>query len=90
VLNHASNIVAKGVFCVKDGYAYSGVPSFLTEDSQWQRHTRSLQNETDNSARGGGYWFWKPNLMLHHLKQNLEDGNLLIYADNDWNDLSFL
>jgi hypothetical protein len=46
------------------------------------QHTAFLKNPNDESAVGGGFWFWKPPLILDHL-QELNNGDYLVYADYD-------
>ena len=48
-----------------------------------------MYNEEDASARGGGYWFWKPPLILHHLNE-LKQNDFLVYSDVDVKDVAQL
>ena len=36
--------------------------------------------ETYSSPRGGGYWIWKPFVILKTLK-SMQEGDILLYAD---------
>ena len=54
----------------------------VTNEAKWLAHT-DLTNATDISARGGGYWFWKPVLILEHLL-TLNENDFIFYTDADW------
>ena len=43
----------------------------------WARAHAKLLNE----SRGGGYWVWKPHIMLRLLHEEMVDGDVLLYAD---------
>jgi hypothetical protein len=53
---------------------------------QWRKefpnHTQFLDKPEHESATGGGWWFWKPLVILEQL-ETLGEGDLLFYADND-------
>jgi hypothetical protein len=51
-------------------------------DSGLVNHLKFLESPDDVSKRGGGYWFWKPFLIDHHL-QRMNDGDLLVFMDAD-------
>eukprot|EP00525_Craspedostauros_australis_P005787 CAMPEP_0198132680 /NCGR_PEP_ID=MMETSP1442-20131203/58860_1 /TAXON_ID= /ORGANISM="Craspedostauros australis, Strain CCMP3328" /LENGTH=233 /DNA_ID=CAMNT_0043793743 /DNA_START=70 /DNA_END=771 /DNA_ORIENTATION=+ len=66
------------------------------DDMRFQQHlaflnstAAAMDNVNDNShrnpysgARGGGYWFWKPLLIQHHMR-DLKDGDWIVYNDVD-------
>ncbi|CAI5460228.1 unnamed protein product [Closterium sp. Yama58-4] len=43
----------------------------------------SRNNKILSLPRGAGYWVWKPYLILKTLLEEMEDGDLLLYADAD-------
>jgi hypothetical protein len=49
---------------------------------EFPNHTQFLDNPEHESATGGGWWFWKPVVILEQL-ETLQDGDFLFYADND-------
>jgi hypothetical protein len=70
-----------GIFT--DIYGYSEFPDWILEDPTWKTHLEFLtNNNVTANGRGGGYWFWKPTLILHHLSK-LNDGDLIVYSDLD-------
>jgi hypothetical protein len=62
-------------------HAYSSFPNWILSDPKWQPHLEFLTNPK-KSKRGGGYWFWKAPLLLHHLS-SLNDGDFVVYSDAD-------
>lgn len=64
----------------------SELPSFILDDPRFSRHIRFLTDPTDDTKRGGGYWFWKPILLQHYLEQELQPNDWLIWSDADHND----
>lgn len=63
-------------------YADREFPSFIRNDTRYREHLAFLDDPKHPSRRGGGYWFWKPLLIHHHLAE-LRDGDILIYCDTD-------
>lgn len=46
-------------------------------DPRWASANKALLGE----KRGGGYWVWKPHLLLRVLEEQMADGDVLLYAD---------
>ena len=61
-------------------YAYYKFPQAALDDSRFVQHRAFLGDPKDVSAKGGGYWFWKPLLTLH-LLENLPDDTFVLYTD---------
>mmetsp|Transcript_8231 Transcript_8231/g.10132 ORF Transcript_8231/g.10132 Transcript_8231/m.10132 type:complete len:359 (-) Transcript_8231:220-1296(-) len=84
VSNHVQSIMSKGLFRPEEVRSYSTFPQFIRDDPVWKRHLQFYFNDpTDASRRGGGYWFWKPALIYHHLLHEIDEGDYLIYSDSD-------
>jgi hypothetical protein len=68
-------------------HAYYEFPDFIMEDPRWKLHLEFLDDSVIPPVRpkGGGYYFWKAPLMLHHLEQS-KDGDFIVYADIDRRD----
>lgn len=64
------------------------LPSYVLEDERFRRHFRFLDEPHDVSARGGGYWAWK-SLILNHTLHAVPEGRVVIYSDNDKDDVYF-
>jgi hypothetical protein len=60
---------------VDDVKCYYNDPEFVLQDKRYERHMRYLVNESDDSTRGGGYWFHKAAVIRH---------NMNVYNDNDY------
>lgn len=76
-------LVRSGTFDFEDMFfPYGDFPQYILEDTRYERHRRFLQNASDASARGAGYWFWKSLLIQHHLAE-LSEGGFLVYSDID-------
>jgi hypothetical protein len=82
---HVKKVLRSGVFREEEIIRYTSFPSFITEDPTWNYHLQFLEYPLHKSRRGGGYWFWKPVLIRHHLRL-LEDGDFLLYTDVDRHD----
>jgi hypothetical protein len=64
-------------------HAYADTfPDFILEDTRWTHHLEFLKKKRSHTARGAGYWFWKPALVKHHMS-TLREGDFLIYSDAD-------
>jgi hypothetical protein len=74
--------VGSGFFKLEHIYSYSTFPDFILRDPRLVNHLKFLESPDDVSKRGGGYWFWKPFLIDHHL-QRMNDGDLLVFMDAD-------
>jgi len=57
-------------------------PSYIRTDPRWASHLRFLEVPSDISARGAGYWFWKP-LLLNHTMRGATPNQLILYSDTD-------
>lgn len=66
----------------ENAYAYCEFPEHWRMHAPYVNHVQFLTDPNHESAVGGGWWFWKAPLILDHLRQ-LQDGDLLIYADFD-------
>ena len=81
VSTHIASMMRLGPFRADEVQAYSHFPSFLLNDSTWDRHLQFYVSGR-GPRRGGGFWFWKPAIIDFHLS-DLKDGDFLIYADPD-------
>jgi hypothetical protein len=63
-------------------FCYSEFPSYILEDTRFRRHMQYIINPKDESARGGGYWFFK-SVLLRHYMETMEDGAYIIWVDAD-------
>ncbi len=63
-------------------YADRKFPAFIQNDQRYQEHLAFLDDPKHPSARGGGYWFWKPVLIQHHLNAT-RWGDFVVYCDSD-------
>lgn len=63
-------------------YAYYQFPDFILNDPMWKLHLEFLDDTVIPPVRprGGGYWFWKAPLMLHHMDK-VRDGDFIVYAN---------
>ena len=52
-----------------------------TESTMPKEFTDSHKDFIESNPRGYGYWIWKPFLIHHVLKNEMVDGDILIYAD---------
>lgn len=83
VRNFATRLLEQGFPSSRlHAYADRGFPSFIRNDTRYLEHLAFLDYPRHPSARGAGYWFWKPLLIRHHLAE-LRDGDFLIYCDTD-------
>jgi hypothetical protein len=82
VQKHMKKVLASGVFATNETVALSKFPRYMLDDSRWKSHLAFLQHSTHKSARGGGYWFWKPLLVLHEIN-NVQEGDFIVYGDAD-------
>ena len=85
VNKHVKTVLRSGVFQEEEIILYSSFPSFIKENPAWKQHLQFLEHLSHKSRRGGGYWFWKPVLIHHHLEL-MEDGDFLLYTDVDRED----
>lgn len=85
VSSHVESILSQRLFTLDEVKSYTTIPQFLLDDPDYKRHLQFYltDNHSDRSSRGGGYWFWKPNLIYHHLQHDMQDGDYLIYTDAD-------
>ena len=85
VLSHGAYVRGTGVIDSDKIFEYYEFPKFIRRNPVWKKqHIRFLTNPHHRSKRGGGYWFWKPTLIYHHLQQeSIKNGDFLIYTDND-------
>jgi hypothetical protein len=58
------------------------VPEHWRNHEPYKQHTQFLKDPTHASSTGGGWWFWKPPLILDALKQ-LSPNDVLVYSDYD-------
>jgi hypothetical protein len=83
VENCRKRVIQSGLFKPDHIFSYTSFPDFIMRDrAKLVNHLKFLEDPSDVSKRGGGYWFWKPYLLDHHL-QNLNDGDLLLLFDPD-------
>jgi hypothetical protein len=82
VANFCNALKGSGLIHYPNIFCYSETPTFVIEDTRFFRHLRYRTKRNDVSARGGGYWFHKSVMLLHHMEK-ADDGKLLIWADND-------
>jgi len=84
LIAHASCVWRSGPFDLADMHVYSALPNWITDDPRWNRHIQFYTNpdQDDETRRGGGYWFWKSVLLVHHL-HDLSEGSWLVYSDAD-------
>lgn len=85
VLSHEHYLQSTGVFDDdKILEYYHAFPNLILRNQKiWKEHLQFLK-EGHISQRGGGFWFWKPTLIYHHLQYTLQnEGDFLVYSDND-------
>jgi hypothetical protein len=80
VKQHEQFVRSTGLF--DNVFEYFEFPAWIRNDTAWKQHTFFLTQHDHPSARGGGFWFWKPAIINHHLQQ-LNNGDFLVYADSD-------
>lgn len=57
-------------------------PYDILHRPNFDEHRTFLTNSSHASKRGGGYWFWKP-LMILRVLQKIPDDSILVYSDPD-------
>lgn len=64
-------------------HAYYEFPDFIMNDSRWKLHLEFLDDSVIPPVRpkGGGYYFWKAPLIMHHLKESSKEGDFIVYSD---------
>ena len=88
--------IDSGAFHKQDIFAYYKYPRFILDNPKWSRHLQFLNHSSQHdivvdehpTVKGGGFWFWKPVIIDHHLKE-LKFGDFLFYQDVDvyqWGD----
>ena len=75
-------ILTQNIFPAANVHVYSTLPPWVLRNPRWKRHTGFVKDPKHESARGGGFWFWKGPLIAHHLKA-MPEGAYLVYADVD-------
>jgi hypothetical protein len=65
-----------------DAISHFKVPDHWLNYEPYQEHLQFLKDPTHESSKGGGWWFWKPAVILDVLKQ-LSPDDVLVYADYD-------
>jgi hypothetical protein len=90
-------LLFSGLFETKQLYTYDTFPDFIRNDPSWAPHLEFTNINNMNasvSARGGGFWFWKGPLVLHHLEQQqtiMLMGDVLVFADLDlWDHIEWI
>jgi len=63
-------------------YIDRNFPAFIQNDPRYRDHLTFLDDPKHPSARGAGYWFWKPLLIQHHLNAT-RWGDFVVYCDSD-------
>jgi len=77
-LLHLSNIASK-IRAINHHHLFQGLPKEILEDPKWAKHVVEKP-----FVRGRGYWFWKPALFNHLIRnKKVSDGDILIWADPD-------
>jgi len=79
---------ASNMFLPKDIHFYTDFPNFILDNPIYKPHLEFLHNESSPTARGAGFWFWKPVMIHYHLEQ-MDYGDILFYADTDLVDVHF-
>ena len=77
-------VKTSGFFPEENIFTYSQFPDFILSDPRFAQHL-SFMNNSNSNPRGGGYWFWKPQIIAHHLA-NISMGDFLVYLDIDLKD----
>ena len=80
VQRHRKQIARRKVF--DEIAAYTDFPSWILNDTSYEKHLVFRLRPAHRTRIGAGYWFWKPVLIHHHLEQ-LNDGDFLVYSDAD-------
>jgi hypothetical protein len=75
------HVKKSGIFPEENIFVYSQFPDFILSDKRFVEHLRFL-NDPKANPRGGGYWFWKSQLIAHHLAR-IPMGDFLVYLDLD-------
>ena len=82
-------LTAIGGFQPNQIVVYDTFPSYITQDVRWEPHLEFMTDATLPDT-GGGYWFWKPPIIEHHLDR-ARMGDFVIFGDADlWDHLSWL
>eukprot|EP00980_Cylindrotheca_fusiformis_P018741 scaffold6241_cov129-Cylindrotheca_fusiformis.AAC.18 len=86
-VQHARDVLMSLGFADEQIHAYYDFPDFILNDGRWKLHLEFLDDTVIPPVRpkGGGYYFWKAPLILHHLKQ-LNNGDFVVYANIDHKD----
>jgi hypothetical protein len=65
-----------------DAIFHYEVPEHWRNHETYKQHTQFLKDPTHESSTGGGWWFWKPPLILDALKE-LSPNDVLVFGDYD-------
>jgi hypothetical protein len=82
VARYRTQVEATGIFDADKIHTYADFPDWIINDPRWTEHLIFLDKPKHSSKVGGGYWFWKPVLIGHHLDE-LNDGDFIVYSDSD-------
>ena len=59
-------------------------PQSILRSGRYKQHLQFVRNDTHESGRGAGFWFWKPLLNLALLNDDsVPDGAYVVYSDGD-------
>ena len=59
-------------------------PQSIIRNGRYKQHLQFVRNDTHESGRGAGFWFWKPLLNLALLNDDsVPDGAYVVYSDGD-------
>lgn len=76
------NFTASQKYNTETAYKYGGVDKVIEYSPEDIDREFYLKNESIlSNKRGGGYWLWKPYIILHTMDQ-LNEGDYLIYCDS--------
>ena len=84
VLDSCDAIKGKSLFDNVHCHYNDNEPSFLpANDTRFERHMQYLYNQTDDSSRGGGYWFHKVVVMRYYMSI-YNDNDYILWSDHDY------
>ena len=83
LISYASPEFYESQKCLNDSAVKFGIDEVSSFNNNWLKKTEFYKNNKHilSLRRGSGYWLWKPFIILNFINQ-IEDGDLLIYADS--------
>jgi hypothetical protein len=83
VLHNRQYVQQLNIFPGRHMFHYDTFPNFILQDSRFVPHLQFLENDPHPTQVGAGFWFWKAQLIVHHLQSSVPYNDFLLYADAD-------